>query len=222
MSTNREQPTIAAHAAMQEAYSFFNERLWGGDLPDVLITLNRKEVRVLGYFSAERFGRVSKDGKPVHELAMNPMHFARRSAEEVLSTLVHEMAHVWQEMKGTAPRRGYHDREWGAEMERVGLMPSNTSAPGGKKTGQQMSHYIIPAGAFACACDQLLRNGWQLHYYDRAIEAFGIATPRKKAAPVNKTNRLRYCCPTCDAKVWGKPGLRVACVECDEEMGAGA
>ncbi len=136
MTDTTSIPTLAAHGALQTAYDTFNRELWAGSLPDVLITLQRREVRVLGYFSADRFGRLDAKGKRVHELAMNPMHFQRRTPLEVLSTLAHEMAHVWQEVHGKAPRNGYHDRQWGAEMERVGMMPSNTGRPGGKRTGQ--------------------------------------------------------------------------------------
>jgi hypothetical protein len=39
------------------------------------------------------------------------MHFATRKATEVLSTLAHEMTHLWQHEFGTPPRKGYHDRE---------------------------------------------------------------------------------------------------------------
>jgi hypothetical protein len=42
---------------------------------------------------------------------MNPDAFTGRSDEDTLSTLVHEMAHVWQQSHGTAPRRSGRDRE---------------------------------------------------------------------------------------------------------------
>jgi hypothetical protein len=35
-----------------------------------------------------------------------------------------------------------------AWMERIGLMPSATGAPGGRRTGQRMTHYIIRGGLF--------------------------------------------------------------------------
>ena len=66
---------------------------------------------------------------------MNPDHFGR-SDEEILSTLVHEMAHVWQQTHGRPPRRCYHDREWAAKMREIGLQPSTTGQPGGQKRGK--------------------------------------------------------------------------------------
>src|SRR6266700_1312602 len=83
-------------------------------LPKVLFTLQR-HANTRGYFSPERFnGRI--DNAAVHELALNPDSFIGRTDEEILSTLVHEMAHVWQQAHGKAPRRSYHDRQWAGKM----------------------------------------------------------------------------------------------------------
>jgi predicted SprT family Zn-dependent metalloprotease len=109
-------------------------------LPQVLVTLQR-HARTYGYFSPQRFnGRIDKTA--VHELALNPDGFAGRTDELILSTLVHEMAHVWQQTHGKPPRRSYHDRQWAGKMREIGLQPSSTGEPGGKETGQSMSHYI--------------------------------------------------------------------------------
>jgi len=37
-------------------------------------------------------------------------------------------------------------------MESIGLMPSDTGEPGGKRTGQRMSDYPIEGGAFYLQC----------------------------------------------------------------------
>jgi len=31
-------------------------------------------------------------------------------------------------------------------------------------------------------------------------------------------SRVKYTCPDCAAAVWGKGGLRLACLECDVEL----
>jgi len=130
--------TQAQYQAFQKAYDFFNVQLFAGVLPNVLVTLQR-QAKAYGYFSPERFiGRAGEEVTP--ELAMNPDHF-RRTDNEILSTLVHEMCHLWQHAHGTPPRKSYHDREWPAKMKEVGLFPSSTAAPGGKETGQKVSHY---------------------------------------------------------------------------------
>jgi hypothetical protein len=64
----------------------------------------QRHAKAQGYFSLDRFtARTEKAA--AHELAMNPDSFSGRTDEEILSTLAHEMAHVWQQSHGTPPRR---------------------------------------------------------------------------------------------------------------------
>jgi predicted SprT family Zn-dependent metalloprotease len=157
------KPAIKAYSELQHAYDWFNGVLFNQELPNLLMTLQRGR-NTFGYFSPERFTGESS----VSELAMNPDYFGGRSLADTLSTLVHEMVHVWQHYAPVKKcRGGYHDRVWGAKMENVGLMPSNTGKPGGKKTGQQMTHYIMRGGGFQQAVYDLLKNGFSISWYDR-------------------------------------------------------
>jgi hypothetical protein len=152
--------TITEYQGFQTAYDFFNRELFGGSLPQVLVTLQR-HAKTKGYFSPERFtGRI--DNAAVHELALNPDGFAGRTDALILSTLVHEMAHVWQQTYGERPRRGYHDRQWAAKMREIGLQPSSTGEEGGAETGQSVSHYSIPEGRFAKAYAKLAASGFRV------------------------------------------------------------
>ncbi len=161
--SNQSKPAIVAYTELQQAYDHFNHTLFDGELPDLLITLQRGR-NTFGYFAPVRFEGKSQ----VSELAMNPDYFGGRSLADTLSTLAHEMVHVWQfhmpDVKKC--RGGYHDRVWGAKMEEVGLMPSNTGVAGGKKTGQQMTHYIIRGGRFQTAVYELLKSGFGISWYD--------------------------------------------------------
>jgi len=224
------QPTPQAYAELQEAFKHFNAALFGSDLSDCLITLQR-ERRTYGYFSSARF--VHHTGQQTDEIAMNPGYFAIRSMRETLSTLAHEMVHAWQFHHGKPGRRGYHNKEWAARMEAIGLMPSNTGAPGGRKVGEQMTHYIIDGGSFDVACAALLTREFRLSWLDRfpperprtALPSAGgddedddgegqdlaglVELPPE--VPVSKSNRIKYRCPKCGAQVWGKPNLVVLC-----------
>src|SRR5262245_36708868 len=146
------QITQTEYRAFQTAYDFFNAELFGGTLPAVLITLQRHS-RAYGFLAPKKFVGRSEESA-THELALNPDHFGRTD-EAILSTLVHEMAHVWQETHGKPPRKSYHDRQWAAKMIEIGLQPSSTGAPGGKETGAKVSHYIIEGAAFAQAFARL-------------------------------------------------------------------
>jgi predicted SprT family Zn-dependent metalloprotease len=119
----------------------------------------------MGYFSAERWA--NSRGKRTHEIAMNPAYFARHKLIEVLQTLVHEQCHLWQCEFGKPSRAGYHNREWAARMESIGLMPSHNGAVNGRKTGQTMSDYPIKGGKFIQACKALIEQGYRLSWIDR-------------------------------------------------------
>jgi hypothetical protein len=87
-----------------------------GQLPACLITLHRESHRVLGYFSHNRFVRLSDGRTATDEIAMNPIHFAGRKLEAVMSTLAHEMVHLWQAHLGKPSRKAYHNKQWAEKM----------------------------------------------------------------------------------------------------------
>jgi predicted SprT family Zn-dependent metalloprotease len=203
-------PTQRTYKTLDDAYRFFNKRLFGGKLPGCLITMQRK-ASAYGYFAGGRFGSV--DGKEVtDEIALNPSHFRERTTEQSLSTLVHEMAHLQQHHFGKPGRTSYHNKEWAQMMRAVGLIPSDTGAPGGREVGQKVSHYIEHGGPFARACAELMKDGFDALYVELWSE--GAAAKRKKKA----ASKTRYTCPECQTNAWAKPNVHLVCGECDERM----
>ncbi len=259
------KPTEEAYAELQQAYDHYNRTLFGGQLPACLITFQRQK-RTFGYFSKDRFGR--RDGLKTDEIALNPEYFAVVPMVEVLQTLVHEQTHLWQEHFGKPSRACYHNMQWAEKMESIGLMPSDTGRPGGKKVGQSMGDYVIGGGLFEQATKSLLSSGFAISWLDRfpaapparlapvrptvvvttSVSSLGsldqvrdgecddsedesddddLAVWSSPAATVqpgiidhmksgNRSNRSKYTCPCCAINVWGKPGLRVLCCDCDE------
>jgi len=80
------RPTEQAYSELQQAYDLFNARLFAGQLPPCLITLQRKN-RTYGYFCGDRWNDLA--GALTDEIALNPAHFASRQTTAVLSTLAH-------------------------------------------------------------------------------------------------------------------------------------
>jgi predicted SprT family Zn-dependent metalloprotease len=159
-----KSPTEQSYEELQFAYDWFNERLFESSLPPCLITFQRNKSS-MGYFSSERF--VNHSGKRTDEIALNPEYFAVISIEELLSTLVHEQAHLWQRHFGTPGRGKYHNQEWANKMLSIGLCPSDTGQPGGKQTGDHMSDYIVVNGRFSEQCSALLATNFRVSWYDR-------------------------------------------------------
>jgi predicted SprT family Zn-dependent metalloprotease len=202
------QITQTEYSAFQTAYDFFNAELFSGTLPAVLITLQRHS-KAYGFLAPEKFtGRSEQTA--THELALNPDHFGRTD-EAILSTLVHEMCHVWQHTHGKPPRKSYHDRQWAAKMMEIGLHPSSTGEPGGKQTGPKVSHYVVEGGPFAQAFARLKAAGFELRWQSRADDR----ERQKKAA-----SKTKYTCPNCEQNAWAKPDASLICGACYDGEGS--
>jgi predicted SprT family Zn-dependent metalloprotease len=205
------------YESLDSAYAFFNAELFGGMLPPCLITLQRIR-KAYGYFSGARFVNVNADDEVVDEIALNPLHFAKETPNRVLATLVHEMAHLWQFHFGKSSRGRYHNREWARKMNAIGLVPSDTGKPGGKPTGERVSHYIREGGPFDSVCSAYLAANGALLYQDRAycVREGDDAAARERARKT--ASKTRYHCPACGIRAWAKPGIHIRHVDCDEDM----
>lgn len=241
-----KHPTLDAYTEMVQAYDHFNAELFGGKLPPCLITFQR-EKRIYGYLSHKRFWNPDT-GSYTHELAMNPAYFPVVPMTEIMQTLVHEQAHLWQFEYGDPGRRKYHNREWADKMISVGLMPSDTGKPGGKQTGEKVADYAIPGGVFQQALEKLLATGFGITWFDKfparhvhpsilqqamagQIEGVDLAvnlglppgtelTPDLPELAPSKPTRSKYICE-CTPKpiiLMAKPGIRVRCLECFAEF----
>lgn len=226
--SNFPAPTRLQYGGLDRAYDFFNNRLFDGTLPRCLITLQRKS-KAKGFFSGDRF--TTWDGLEVtDEIALNPATFRERTVEEILSTLVHEMAHLWQHHFGKAGEGTYHNKEWAAKMDALGLIPTDTGEPGGKRTGRRVTHIIQAGGAFQRECQALLNDGLILPYVERdnddgdGEDEQAAAKAAKKAAKA--ASKTKFTCPTCHCNAWAKADLLIACgtdmvmmePEADEEV----
>lgn len=208
-----DNPTMQVYSELQQAYAYFNTELFDGKLPPCILTLHRHK-NTYGYFINSKYGKRQIDEAfeqgvaTLDEIALNPDHLISRTDIESLSTLVHEQCHLWQQHFGRPPRRAYHDKQWAHKMREVGLIPSTTGAPGGKETGQKVSHYIEESGAFSAACEALLKAGFTLSW-----GSFPAAPKETKSG-----KRAKFVCPSCEGQAWGKESLYLICGECNEDM----
>lgn len=220
-------PTVEAYGLLQIAFSFFNDKLFDRRLPECLITLTRSSF-ALGYFCAGAFA--NRDGQIAHEISMNPRYLTARGDALSYSTLAHEMAHMDRHLNGRPNRKGgkgvggYHDVVWAETMIRIGLMPSNTGAPDGKRTGYGMSHYIMEGGSFEGACSELLGAGYAINWGDAqgsgpvgpaGSAPLGLLGPGK---PAPRNTRTRFVCEGCELSAWSRRSARLSCTDCTQSM----
>lgn len=207
------QSTITDYVTLDSAFDFFNTVLFDGALSPIVLTFQRKK-NAYGFFSWDCF--VSRDGSGVttHEVASNPDYFVGRSDKDILATLAHEMAHLWQQEHGNPSRTSYHNKEWAAKMIEIGLQPFNVDHPE-KMTGQKVHHEIVAGGKFDVACDEFLGQGHALQWQGVGE---GAADNEEKEKKAKKKNKVKYTCPGCGQNAWAKPGAKLVCGECMTAM----
>jgi len=128
-----------------------------------------------------------------------------------MSTLVHEMVHQWQQDHGSPPRRCYHNTEWAERMVEIGLIPSDTGQPGGRPTGQTMTHYIDPDGRFL---DALKRMPTEY------VLPWVSDGPNDKGKPKKpRPKKYKFICPECRTQITAEDeALDATCNVCGERF----
>ena len=215
------KPTLLQFNALQKAYDFYNVRLFkpvfGELLPPVMLSLNdNHKNNYLGYYAFDRY--VDENGTILSLINITPEHL-NRSFTKVMSTLVHEMCHHYQYNFGVKKgrRSPYHNLEYARIMERVGLICSNTGQIGGKQTGIQMTHYILEKGKFeklTLRAPQSLKTPFTLNKNVFRREESDQRDDKIKA----QKQKIKYECPLCNTKVWGKPNLEIRCIPCNANL----
>lgn len=210
------KPTLIQFNAIQQAYDFYNKELFypvfGKKLPPVMFSLNDSIYRKsAGYYEFDKYkdnlGNIFSLINITPKILANNLYY-------VMSFLIHEMAHHYQYHFGIkkGKKSDYHDKEFSKIMENMGLMCC--SIPDGKKTGRRMSHTIIKGGKFelltAFAPDKIsipfeLNTQIILNEYK---------TLQEETIKVQK-QKIKYQCPKCEIKVWGKPNLEIHCTPCN-------
>ena len=117
------------------------------------------------------------------------------------------MVHAWQETFGKPSRSGYHNKQSAGKMEQLGLMPSDTAAPGGRRTGQRVSHYIVKCGPFWLAYQKLAANGFELHW-----------NSRRDQRQARNNSKTKFTCEACGQNAWAKPDADLICGRCEQVM----
>ena len=221
--------TTIQFKTLDDLFQFYNNRLFEGKLPECIVNMSRKGGSY-GFFAADRWKGDSMQKKIIHEISINP-DFMDRPDKEWHSTLVHEMCHLWQHDFGNPSRNCYHNKQWASKMIQVGLMPTDTGEPGGKQTGQQMSHYVIEGGLFdkvfnALGADELENLRLKYRPLPASFRMLPVPVPPPgKSEDTEKAEdkegdweksgkRKRYTCG-CGNHVWGKSGLWIRCEECN-------
>ncbi|MDZ8260605.1 SprT-like domain-containing protein [Nostoc sp. ChiQUE01b] len=196
-------PSLEQWSAYQSAFDYFNSVLFEGKLPRCILNFSR-HAHCYGFFAPTRW---QNKELITHEISLNPDEF-KRPLLNTMSTLVHEMCHLWKfEFGKKAHTPGYHCKEWAAKMVAVGLIPYNINQPE-KQTGYKVTHQIVAGGRFEDAFKKIppaYLIPWQSTPF--------LYAKSKRAS----RDKVKYIC-SCLCNVWGKSGLQITCNACGQRF----
>ena len=194
--------TVDQAEAFQEIFDFFNDNLFAGELPLVILNFSRSSAKTLAFHKSNTWTPESGNNQDkLSEISLTP-RFLNRPKIEIFSSLVHEQCHLWQHNFGKKKSRaGYHNQEWADKMLEVGLKPVSSN---GTMTGQSVSHEIVSGGKF--------EQSFKVIEKDLKLP-FLVLNEDKKV--ISKATRSKYLCDICSAIVYGKREMKIICGECN-------
>jgi len=205
MKKRPQNETERFYQDLSIAFNYYSMALFENNLPTPILSI-RANANSAGHFSADKLTSVRHKKKRLHELALNPVIFNRKTIE-IFAVFVHDMSHLWQEVHGKPSRVGYHNRQWAKKMREIGLPSSLNGKPGGKITGFKMNQYIEKGGPFELATRVLLKK-YKFDFYYQA--------PDKDAK--KHDHKIKYTCPLCKKNAWEKRDLGITCTTCEVSM----
>ena len=237
MAKAKEVKTSAElYAKIQTVIDLLDKRFFSGakkeKIPQLVFAINNKcRSCVVAYVQADALYDKKTDTK-LQYMGINP-DYLDRNIGEILSTVCHELCHVYEHAYIHIPRGGYHDKQWAELMRDCGLEPKYLNS---SKTA--VTHTIMKDGAFEKFISDFTEKygedyfnivSYSAEIVRRTRKELGIedddsddGTPRPDNAdkPIKKYNRnkIKYVCHGCGLKVWGKAGLSVSCNECMETL----
>lgn len=223
-----EKPTLETYGALSDAFDAFNRALFDGRLEPVVFVFSRKPGS-LGSFQPGAWQQRKGPGIAAPEtrhlapqITLNPDFLVTHGEMDVLAILVHQQVHQLQHQGGKPSRTvsTYHNAEWAAMAEAIGLEPTATGRAGGPRTGQKMEHLIVPGGRFEKAALALLESGWDFQWEARPeappkpeeTEDGGAVGEEEPEEPL--PSKLAYRCPQCGLRAWAKPQTNLMCGDC--------
>lgn len=198
---------------LEKMYRQLNADKFDGELETPIITI-QSTPRAYGHVTCGKVWKRKEESAYELNIGAGTLD---RPIESVVSTLLHEMVHIYHLQNGIQDcSRGntYHNKKFKAKAESVGLVIDHDPRIGFSITSPSMEliNYI---------CD----NGWtdilinRTEYSRLPITGVGGKSGNPDTEPTKRPSSTRkYICPCCGMSVRATRDVRIKCVDCDCEM----
>ena len=198
---------------LNKIFDLLNEEYFESALTRPVLTI-QSTPQSFGHFSLREDTWVSKLGAS-HEINIGAGTLAR-PIEEVVASLLHEMVHYWNYEMGVQDcSRGntYHNRRFKEVAESRGLVVTRSEKYGWAHTApaDDLLEFVLKNGLTDILINRNEFAGFQ-------ITGTGTHSGTGTVSPPKKSSTRKYICPCCGMSVRATRVVRIACLDCSEQM----
>ena len=199
---------------LNKVFDLLNAEFFESALSRPTITI-QSTPKAYGHFSLSENTWISKLGG-THEINIGAGTLAR-PIEEVCATMLHEMIHFYNHVNGIQDcSRGntYHNRKFKQAAESRGLIVEHSEKYGFAHTSptEELLDFVIKNQL----TDILINRNEATGFYTgkTGTHSGGVDTGR----PPRTSSTRKYVCPCCGMSVRATKEVRIACIDCNEQM----
>lgn len=200
---------------LQRIYNLINIEYFNGELEEITLTV-QESVRSYGHVTVSNTWFT--DDRAMKELNISA-NYLRRDITEVVTTLIHECAHIWNmqhDIKDTSNGYVYHNKRFKETAENLGNIKVERSEKYGWTVSSPTEETI----------DFCIRNGLQnIEIGRQDTYSFGGFTGGASGnggnaipKPKKPTSTRKYICPCCGNSFRATKDINVLCMDCNVQF----
>ncbi len=199
---------------LNKVFDLLNEAFFENALSRPTITI-QSTPKAYGHFTLNKDTWVSTLGG-THEINIGAGTLAR-PIEDVCATMLHEMIHLFNHESGIQDcSRGntYHNKRFKQAAESHGLSVEHSDKYGWSHTSptEELLDFVIENGL----TDILINRNDGMSFYTGKTGTHSGGTDIPKPPRISSTRK--YICPCCGMSVRATRTVRIACMDCGEQM----
>ena len=200
---------------LNKVFDLLNEEFFESALSRPTITI-QSTPKAYGHFTLNDDTWVSTIGS-THEINIGAGTLAR-PIEDICTTMLHEMVHLFNYTQGIQDcSRGntYHNKRFKQAAEERGLIVSHSEKYGWSHTkpSDALLDFVLLNGL----TDILISRNENYGFFVGKTGTHN-GTDATPPAPPRTSSTRKYICPCCGMSVRATRIVRIACIDCDEQM----
>jgi hypothetical protein len=195
------------NAELNRLFDVFNFYYYDNEIEKPVITVqtNGKSKGTMGWCSCKKIWKNSEKNEYYYEITICG-EYLYRSVEEICSTLLHEMVHLYcieHNIKDTSRSNIYHNKKFKEVAEQHGLIIEYD-----KRIGWSITKLTDEAKTF------VKNNANKEVFVLTRITKINLTEGGEEEGP--KQSMRKYVCPRCGAIIRATKNVNVLCTDCNE------